>query len=123
MNNEVTTVDEYITNAPEERQPVLRQIRELIKATVPEGTEGMSYGMPYYGYMGRLAYFAYAKNHVGLYIPPPIIEDHKKELDGFVTSKSAVQIPYDKELPVGLIKKLIKARVLHNEEQLAKKKK
>lgn len=118
-----TTVDDYISYAPSAVQAKLQAIRKVIKDTVPEATEGMSYGMPYYGHQGRLVYFAYAKNHLGLYIPPPIIEDHKEELKGYVTSKSAIQIPYDKELPVALIKKLIKARMLHNEEQTVKKKK
>lgn len=121
MNSSVTTVDEYIKNAPHERKRVLEEIRRVIKETAPEAEEKLSYGMPYYGYKGRLVYFAYAKNHLGLYIPPPIIEQHKEDLKGYQTSKSAVQIPYGKALPVALIKKLLKARIVHNEDQLAKK--
>jgi hypothetical protein len=43
--------------------------------------------------------------------PPPIIRDHKEELVGNFTTKSAIHIPLDKPLPVTLIKKLIKARM------------
>ncbi len=63
-------VDEYIANAPEELQSKLKQLRKVIKDSAPEALEKISYGMPYYGYKGRLAYFAYAKEHIGLYIPP-----------------------------------------------------
>ena len=50
------------------------------KAAAPKAEEQISYGMPYYGYKGRLAYFAYAKHHIGLYAMPPIVKDHAKEL-------------------------------------------
>jgi uncharacterized protein YdhG (YjbR/CyaY superfamily) len=67
--------------------------------------------MPYYHYRGRLVYFSAFKNHIGLYIPPPIIEEHKKELKKYGTSKSAVRFPMNGKLPVMLITKLIKARM------------
>lgn len=105
------TVDEYIENAPIDVQEKLRNIRTAIKEVAPESLERISYAMPYYEYKGRLAYFAYAKNHIGLYIPPPIIENYKKELTEYVTSKSAVQFPLNRELPISLLKRLVKARV------------
>lgn len=115
------TVDEYIAYAPQEVQEKLREMRKTIQSVVPEAEERISYSMPYYGYKGRLAYFAHAKKHIGLYIPPPIIEQHKKELEGYVTSKSAVQFPLDEGLPIPLIKALVKARMKWNEEFTKKK--
>lgn len=109
------SIEEYIENAPEDIQDKLREIRKLIKEVAPKAEEKISYGMPYYGYKGRLVYFAFAKNHIGLYIPPPIIENYKKELKEYVTAKSTVQFPSDKKLPVSLIKKLVKARVKWND--------
>src|SRR5258708_678561 len=94
------TIDKYIANAPKEVQSKLSQMREIIKSVANEAIEKISYGMPFYEYKGRLAYFANSKNHIGLYIPPPIIEEHKDELKDYVTSKSAVQFPLDKKLPV-----------------------
>lgn len=114
------SVQEYITSAPEEVQGKLREIRAVIKEAAPEAEEKISYSMPYYGYHGRLAYFAAAKHHVGLYIPPPIIQNHKEELRDYITSVSAVQFPIDKPLPIPLIKKLIKARMKHNEKNKKK---
>ena len=109
-------VSEYITNSPKEAQGKLKELREAIITTAPEAEEKISYGMPYYGYKGRLAYFRLSKRHIGLYIPPPIIKDHKNELKNYGTSISTVRFPFDKKLPIHLIKKLIKARIKINEK-------
>jgi len=114
-------VDAYIANAPQAARGKLRDIRRIIKDTAPRAAERISYGMPYYDYKGRLAYFRLAKHHVGLYVPPPVIEEHKKELKEYATATATVRFPLDKQLPAGLIKKLVLARLKKNEE--AKKKK
>jgi len=111
------TVSAYIASAPKETQAKLKQIRKIIKSVAPKAEERLSYGMPYYGYKGRLAYFAYAKAHIGFYVPPPVIAEHKKELKGYTTATATVRFPLDEKLPVALIKKLIKARMKKNEEK------
>lgn len=115
MNKAIKTVDGYIGQAPREVQPKLRELREAIRSAAPAAEERISYSMPYYGYKGRLAYFAAAKNHIGLYIPPPIIWNHSDELAAYVTAKSTIQFPLDKKLPIPLIKKLVKARMKWND--------
>lgn len=109
------TVDEYIDSAPKEVQGKLKEIRSAIKETAPDAQEKLSYGMPYYGYKGRLAYFAHAKDHVGLYVPPPVIQDFKKELESYSMATATVRFPLNKKLPIALIKKLVKARININE--------
>jgi uncharacterized protein YdhG (YjbR/CyaY superfamily) len=105
------SVEEYINSAPEEVQEKLREIRKVIKECVPDAQERISYGMPYYQYKGRLAYFAYFKNHISLFAIPPIVEEHKEELEKYKTSKSVIQFPLNEDLPISLIKKLVKARI------------
>ncbi|VVC03726.1 Uncharacterised protein [Candidatus Burarchaeum australiense] len=107
-------VGAYIAAAPKKAQGKLRQLRAAIKETAPDAVERLSYGMPYYGYKGSLAYFRLAKTHVGLYIPPPVVEEHKKELAGYETAKATIRFPLDKKLPVPLIKKLVKAGMKRN---------
>ena len=63
---------------------------------------------------GRIAWFASMKGYVGLYLRPPILEEHKRELAGYKTTKSAVHFPLDENLPIALIKKLIRARIKKN---------
>lgn len=110
-----TTVDTYISIVPKEVRGKLEALRTLIKKIAPEAKERISYGMPFYEYKGRLVYFALMKHHIGLYIPPPIIEQHREELKGYGTTISAVHLPLEGELPVALITKLVKARIKHNE--------
>ena len=95
-------------------QRTLRELRALITEVAPMAREGISYGMPFYDYEGRLVYFAAMKGYIGLYIPPPIIADHARELAEYATTKSAIHLP-SKTLPKALIKKLIRARMRHNE--------
>jgi uncharacterized protein YdhG (YjbR/CyaY superfamily) len=114
-------VDAYIASAPKSLQGKLGELRATIKQTAPTAVERISYGMPFYDYKGRLAYFAYATSHIGLYIPPPVIEEHQAELTQYTTAKSTIRFPHDKPLPLILIKKLIKAKMKHNDMKNHKK--
>jgi len=110
------TVDEYIAGSPREARSKLREMRSAIRAVAPKAEESISYTMPYYSYKGRLAWFGLHTTHIGLYLRPPVVAEHKKELARFVTTKSAVHFPLDRKLPIQLIKKLVKARIKRNEE-------
>jgi uncharacterized protein YdhG (YjbR/CyaY superfamily) len=120
MKNAPKNVDEYIAGAPKEVQGKLTELREAIREAALAAVESISYGIPYYDYKGRLAWFGLAKTHIGLYIRPPIIEEHKSELKGYETTRSTVRFPLDKQLPITLIKKLVKARMKKNDAENAK---
>ena len=113
-------VDEYIASAPKEVQGKLKELRATIKETAPNAEEKISYGMPYYGYKGRLAYFAYFKNHIGLYAMPPILKGHQNELKKYQTAKATIRFPLNEDLPIALIKKLVKAGIKNNEAEKKK---
>ncbi len=113
-------VDEYIRNAPVEVRAKLKELRAIFKSVVPAAEEKISYGMPYYSYKGRLAYFAYAKNHIGLYAMPPTIEEHQDELAKYQTAKATIRFPLTEPLPVPLIEKLIMFGVRRNEDAKVK---
>jgi uncharacterized protein YdhG (YjbR/CyaY superfamily) len=98
-------------------QDKLREVRAAIKEAAPTAHESISYRMPYYEYKGRLAWFGLHKAHIGLYVRPPVIEEHEKELSGFVTTKSAVQLRLDRKIPVELIKNLVKAGMKKNDNR------
>ena len=115
------SVDEYIAAAPEDVQLKLREVRAAIRDVAPDAGESISYGMAFYnykgesGYKGRFCYFGLHKTHIGLYIPPPIIEEHLNELEGYETTKSALHLPLDKPIPISLIKKLVRDRLKRHE--------
>jgi uncharacterized protein YdhG (YjbR/CyaY superfamily) len=111
------TVDEYIAAAPKEVRGRLRELRGIIKSAAPDAEERISYGMPYYACKGRVAYFRHWKNHLGLYIPTPVVEEHKNELKKYHAAGATVRFPLDRKLPAALMRKLIKARIRKNESR------
>ncbi len=116
MAKRAKDVDEYISAAPAEVREKLMEVRAAIREAAPDAKESISYRMPYYSYHGRLAWFGLHSSHIGLYLRPPIVEDHRRDLAGYQTTKSAVHLPLDKRVPVLLIRKLVKARMKLNEE-------
>ena len=57
-------VDEYIANALKEIQGKLNKFRAVNRMAVSNAEERISYGMPYYGYKGQLAYFRLSKKNI-----------------------------------------------------------
>ena len=117
----VKNVDEYIAQAPKEVQEKLQELRAAIRTTAPGAEERISYGMPYYFYKGRLVYFQLWKKHIGFYVPTPVVEEHKSELQGYETTNATIHFPLNEKLPLDLIKKLVEARVRKNDEAEKKK--
>ncbi len=103
-------VDAYIAKAPKEARAKLKVMRKIIKEVAPNAVEGISYGMPGYD-KGRIGWFALMKGYIGLYLRPPIIAEYKKELAKYKTTKSAIHFPLNENLPIALIKKLLRARM------------
>lgn len=117
-----TTVSSYILMAPKDAQAKLKQVRAAIRQAAPDALEGITYRMPYYYRKGNMswqersiAWFGLQSKHIGLYLPPPIVAEHKKELKGYTTTKAAVHLPLDKPIPTSLIKKLVRARLKKND--------
>jgi uncharacterized protein YdhG (YjbR/CyaY superfamily) len=111
----VKDVDSYISSAPDVAKPILSALRRIVRSAAPKAEEKISYGMPYYGYKGRLIYFAAHKDHVGLYILPAAIKEHKNDLKDFVTTKGGVQLPYGRPIPSVLIRKMVMENAKRNE--------
>lgn len=110
-------VDQYIGMFPESTQKLLKQLRATIKKAAPKAIELISYQMPAYKHHGMLVFFAAYKNHIGLYPVPRTHELFKKDLAGYKGGKGTVQLPLDKPLPLKLITKIVKFRVMANEEK------
>jgi len=111
-------VDEYIARCPKEAQSDLAKIRAAIRAEAPGATERTDYfQMPGYSYPGfdyydgMFAWFSFKKLHLRLHVPPSVIQDHRKELAGYATTRAIVSFPMGKAVPVRLVKKLVKASV------------
>lgn len=119
----VQTVDQYLSGFPSKVGERLKKIRTIIRKAAPDAEELISYNMPAYRLNGMLAYFAAYENHIGLYAMPTSVEQFKKELAGFKTSKGTIQFQHDEPLPEPLIAKVIAFRVRENREKAQMKKK
>jgi len=119
------TVDEYFAVYPEDIKKKLYDIRAVIKKAAPEAVEKISYGMPAYTYKGMLLYFAVHTNHIGLYPYPSAMEAFRKEIAAYRTSKSTIQFPHNKTLPLKLIAEIAAFRMQENlmKEEFKKKRK
>jgi len=106
------SVDEYLARVPEPARGTLNKIRAAIRSAVPPGaTEAISYGIPAFKYKETLIWFAAFANHCSIFPTAAVIEQFKKGLKGFATSKGTIQFPTNKPLPAALLKKLVKARL------------
>jgi len=110
----MTLIQEYINNADVNHQKRLNEVYQLIKGLVPMAEESLSWGMPTLKVKGNLVHFADNKNHLGFYPGASGVEVFESELNGYKHSKGAIQFPYDKELPVELIKKIVLYRLKEN---------
>lgn len=110
-----SNVEEYLASFDGETRELLGELRNLIKETVPEAEEKLSWGMPAYYQKGFLVQFAGFKNHIGFYTNQTTIQHFKAELKGYKTNaKNTTQLPLDRPLPRELIRKMILFRLDEN---------
>jgi len=110
----MTQIEEYIKNVNPSHQEKLNQIYKIIKDLAPLAEETMSWGMPTFKLKGNLVHFADNKKHIGFYPGPSGIVQFESELKGLKYSKGAIQFPYDKNLPIELIEKIVLYRIKEN---------
>lgn len=120
-------IDDYIKAFEPEKQEMMNQIRALVHQVVPTIEETISWRMPTFKYKGNLVHFAAFKKHIGFYPLPEAVRVFEEELAQFSTSKGAIQFPVGTQLPLALIEKMVRFRVVENDEaeklKLEKKKK
>lgn len=121
--NKVTynNIDEYIMLFSPEVQQKLQAIRAVIKETVPDAQEKISWQMPTFALHGNLIHFAAFKNHIGIYPGASGVETFQDKLTNYKTSKGAIQFPMDQPLPFDLITEIVRFRVAENTMEAEKK--
>lgn len=123
MNPKPNSIQEYFSWFPPEIQAKLQQMREILLQAVPEAEEVISYHMPAFKTSEVLVYYAAAKSHLGYYPTSSGVINFKEELAGYVTSKGAIQLPYNQELPAQIIRDIAQFRAQEAVERAAAKKK
>ncbi len=111
-------VDDYIAYQDPALQPMLKKIRSVIQAAVPNAEEVISYMIPCYKQQGMLVGFGAHKNGCSFYIMnPKMLATIANDLKGYKYTGSTIHFDHKKALPVALIKKLIRMRIKENKER------
>ena len=121
MKKRWQNIDDYIQAYPKDVQVLLEQMRLTIRRTAPSAEETISYSMPAFKQKGVLVWFAAFKNHIGFYPGASGVAHFKKDLSRFKNAKGSVQFPHDKPLPLALISRIVRFRVLEQKRQQSKK--
>lgn len=103
------TIDEYIALQPENVQPFLNDVRNTIRAVLPEDVqERISWSMPTYWNKHNIIHFAGFKKHIGIYPGEEAMVHFSDRFTEYKTSKGAVQFPHNKPIPLELIAEIAK---------------
>ncbi|MDY4760615.1 iron chaperone [Streptococcus thoraltensis] len=92
-------VDDYIEKVDETHQTFLKQIREVIKSSLPDTVEGLAWSMPSYWQNTYLIHFQAFKKHVNVYVGLEAViylQDNYPELS---YTKRGFQLVYGQKIP------------------------
>lgn len=111
MMKSYKTISEYIGSFPPDVRKKLREIRLLIRRAAPGATEAIRYGIPTLRMKGNLVHFAAYKDHIGFYPGAEAMRTFTSELKGYETAKGTLRIPLDRNIPVSLLRRIVRYRV------------
>ena len=117
------SIDEYHKTFSPELVQRMQQIRDVVHKVVPDVEETISYQIPCFKYNGYLIYYTAFSAHISLSHPysKEFLENFANDLKGLKVSKSAIQFPNDKPLPLDLISRMIEFRKKENVSKAKKK--
>ena len=105
------TIDEYHSTFSGDILKRLQTIRGLVHTVAPESQEVISYQIPAFkiGEKAHLIYYSAYPKHLTLSNPwsEMFLKEFEEDLKGMKVSKSAIQFPHDRSLPLDLIKRIL----------------
>ena len=111
---EPNAIDAYIDEQPKAIRPLLRDMRRVIRKSLPEAAEKISWGMPTWWDGHNLIHFAAQKHHLGVYPGEEAAAQFAPRLTEYSVSKGTIRFPYDKPVPLDLIAELAAWCGAHN---------
>ena len=109
------SVDDYFAQLNGVQRPHLETLRALSIDADSEAREELKWNLPVYvrGENTNLWMLQNFKNHCSLRFSPPFFATQKVAVEaaGYGAGEGFIKLPYDRELPVELLKALMQARV------------
>jgi uncharacterized protein YdhG (YjbR/CyaY superfamily) len=110
-----TSVEDYFDKLMPAQRPHLDVLRELSRNTDRRAREELKWNLPVYvrDENTQLWMLQNFKNHCSLRFPPRFFAAHKAAVEaaGYEAGEGFIKLPYDREIPVELCRKLMQARV------------
>lgn len=105
-------VDAYLSNVEPKQKAELERVRRIIRETVPDAVELISYGVPAFKYNDQpLAYYSVSKDHMSFFPTSGPVSMLGDKLTGYKTSKGTIQFTLEKPLTEELIKEILAVRI------------
>jgi uncharacterized protein YdhG (YjbR/CyaY superfamily) len=109
------SVDDFFAQLDDVQRPHLQTLRALSRETDPEAREELKWNLPAYvrGEKTNLWMLQNFKNHCSLRFSPPFFATQRAVVAaaGYEAGDGFIKLPYGRELPIDLLKTLMKARV------------
>ena len=104
-----TNVDEYIASVPAAARPKFDELRQLVKRTLPQAEEVLSYGIVGYKIDEKRArvYISGWKDHLAIY-PVPKNNELREKLTPYIKGKGTMWFSLTEPLPKSLITSAVK---------------
>jgi uncharacterized protein YdhG (YjbR/CyaY superfamily) len=100
----------YLDSLEPAARTFLNDLSDLIRTSARGATDSFAYGVPEIRLKGETLFrYEAMKRHAKLSPIPSAID--RTELKGLRATQDAVQLPFSKPLPDGVIKRLVKARM------------
>ena len=113
--NDLKVVEAYLALLPEADRKALERIRGVVLKLAPAATQRVSYGVVVFAQGGDLLAIGAATNHMSLYtMSPQLVERLKGDLERWDVRGSTVQFKPGLQLPMGVIEKIVRARLKAN---------
>ncbi|MGO9900891.1 MAG: iron chaperone [Solirubrobacteraceae bacterium] len=110
-----SSVDDFFAQLSDGQRPHLQALRRLSLDADPDAQEELKWNLPVYvrGENTSLWMLQNFKNHCSLRFPPPFFATQRAAVRaaGFEAGEGFIKLPYDRELPLELLKALMRARV------------
>ena len=118
-------VDEYIAASAPAARDKMTELRRFLRSTLPEAEEKIWYGVPFYHLQGEVVGFAAYAAHVSVGLGATAFPTaYRKELNkrGYRTGQGTFQIRFDQDIPAGILRKLLLAKIKKRFSTTASKK-